>query len=41
MTWEPDDNAWLAFAKFEERVGEVENARMVLFRYIEIHPRLL
>jgi crooked neck len=41
MTWEPIDNAWLGFAKFEERLGEIENARNVLFRYIEIHPNLL
>jgi len=41
MTWEPSDNAWLAFAKFEERLGEVENARTVLFRYIEVHRNLL
>lgn len=41
MTWEPNDNAWLAFAKFEERLGEIENSRKVLFRYIEVHRNLL
>lgn len=25
MTWRPDEKAWMAFVKFEERMGEKEN----------------
>jgi crooked neck len=25
MTWRPEEKAWLAYLKFEERMGELEN----------------
>ena len=40
MTWKPSDNAWMAFAKFEERMGDINKAREVLYRYVESHNKL-
>ena len=39
MTWNPEENAWLAFLKLEQRMGEVERCREVMYRYVEAHPR--
>lgn len=25
MTWKPEEKAWMAYLKFEERMGEKEN----------------
>lgn len=37
LTWEPKENAWDAYIKFEERNGDdVEKCRDILSRYIEI-----
>ena len=41
MTFNPGDNAWMAFAKFEERIGEINLAREVLYKYIECHTNLM
>jgi len=27
MTWKPEEKAWMAYLKFEERMGEKENQR--------------
>jgi crooked neck len=40
MSWEPEENAWLSYCKFEERMGETEKAREVMYRYIEVHSNL-
>lgn len=38
MTWKPEENAWNAFLKFEERHGDPENVRKVLESFIDAHP---
>ena len=38
MEWEPDDNGWNAYIKFEMRQEETERARAVFERYIRCHP---
>ena len=38
MPWRPDDNAWLAYARFETRCGRVEAAEAVLRRYCQAYP---
>ena len=38
MKWEPDDNAWNAYVKFECRQNNIENAIKVMERYIACHP---
>jgi crooked neck len=40
MTWRPDEKAWMAFVRFEERMGEKECQRSVMFRYMEAFPKL-
>ena len=40
MTWKPNDNAWMAYVKFEEIMGDLNKAREVLYRYIECHNNL-
>jgi len=27
MTWKPEEKAWMAYLRFEERMGERENQR--------------
>ena len=37
LTWEPKENAWDAYIKFEERNGDdVEKCRDILMRYIDV-----
>jgi crooked neck len=31
MTWRPNEKAWMAFLKFEERMGETEKMREVMY----------
>jgi hypothetical protein len=38
MEWEPDDNGWNAYVKFEMRQQEPERARRVFERYVQCHP---
>ena len=40
MTWKPEEKAWLAFLKFEERMGEPLRQREVLHQYMDAYPRL-
>jgi crooked neck len=40
MTWKPEEKAWLAYLRFEERMGEQVKQREVLHRYMEAFPRL-
>ncbi|KAG5185208.1 hypothetical protein JKP88DRAFT_207999 [Tribonema minus] len=38
MDWEPDDNAWGAYIKFETRNKDTARAREVFKRYVACHP---
>lgn len=38
MAFEPDHAAWMAYIKFEMRYDEVDRARAVFERYVEILP---
>ncbi len=38
MEWEPEEQAWLSYIKMEMRYKEVERARLVYERFIQVHP---
>jgi crooked neck len=41
MKWMPDDNAWLAYARFETRIGvgaPLDRAEAVMRRYVNVYP---
>ena len=38
MTWKPEENAWNAYIKFEERYGTEEQVRSVIEDFIDAHP---
>jgi crooked neck len=41
MKWMPDDNGWLAYARFETRVGAgapLDRAEAVMRRYVNVYP---
>ena len=38
MKWRPDDNAWLSFARFETRNGDLPRAEQVMRDYINAYP---
>jgi crooked neck len=38
MTWEPPENAWNAYLKFEERMGDLDKCKQVLEKYIDVFP---
>jgi len=40
MKWEPDENAFASFAKFEMRRGDEAAAREVYEAYVDVHPTL-
>jgi crooked neck len=40
MTWEPTENAWDTYIKFEERMGELDNCRKILERFIDINLKV-
>jgi len=40
MKWEPDDNAFGAYIKFEMRQNDATAARAIFERYIDVHPTL-
>lgn len=40
MEWKPEEKAWLAFIKFEERMHEFERCREIMYRYMDAYPRL-
>lgn len=40
MTWLPGEKSWMAYIRFEERMGEPENAKKILYRYLEAFPVL-
>jgi crooked neck len=38
MEWQPDEQAWLTYIKFEMRCGETERARGIYERFVKVHP---
>jgi crooked neck len=38
MMWEPDDKAWAAYIKMEERYGELDRASAIYERWIAVRP---
>jgi crooked neck len=38
MKWMPDDNAWMAFAKFETRHGFPKKAEAIMRNYVNAYP---
>ncbi|KAG0288089.1 NineTeen Complex (NTC) component [Dissophora globulifera] len=38
MQWEPEEEAWMAYVKFEKRYKEMDRARAVYERFVHIHP---
>jgi crooked neck len=40
MTWNPKDTAWLAYLKFEEKMGSIQNWRNLLERFVYIYPNI-
>jgi crooked neck len=40
MTWNPKDTAWLAYLKFEERMGSIQNWRNLLERFVYVNPNI-
>ena len=43
MKWQPDDNAWISFARFETRVnsntkGSMDRAEVVMRNYVNTYP---
>ena len=41
MEWEPDEQAWLTYIKFELRYKEIERARKIYDRFVLVHPNVL
>jgi crooked neck len=35
MSWKPEEKAWMAYFKFEERVKDFDKSREVMYRYLE------
>jgi crooked neck len=38
MKWRPDDNGWLAYARFETRHGHLDRAEQVMRGYVNAYP---
>ena len=38
MEWEPEEQAWLSYIKMELRYKEVESARHIYERFVQVHP---
>ena len=41
MQWEPGEDAWQAYIKFERRYGEIDRARAIYERFVQVHPNAL
>ena len=39
MKWEPSEEGWMAYVKFEIRYKEFENARQIFRRFVSCHPQ--
>lgn len=40
MEWEPDEQAWLTYIKFEMRYKEIDRARKIYERFVYVHPEV-
>ncbi|XP_076317775.1 pre-mRNA splicing factor crn isoform X2 [Tachypleus tridentatus] len=40
MEWEPDEQPWLTYIKFELRYKELERARNIYERFVIVHPEI-
>lgn len=40
MEWQPDEQAWLTYIKFEMRYKEVDEARKIYEQFIIVHPEV-
>ena len=40
MEWEPDEQAWLTYIKFELRYKEIDRARGIYERFVYVHPEV-
>lgn len=38
MEWEPDEQAWQTYIKFELRYKEIQRARQIYERFVMVHP---
>lgn len=38
MEWEPDEQAWQTYIKFELRYKEIDRARYIYERFVMVHP---
>ena len=38
MEWEPDEQPWLTYIKFELRYKELDRARSIYERFVMVHP---
>jgi crooked neck len=38
--WEPDEQAWLTYIKFELRYKEIDRARAVYEKFVSVHPEV-
>ena len=39
MAWNPEEKAFLAYCKFEERMGESGRQREIMYLLLEAHPK--
>jgi crooked neck len=40
MEWEPDEQAWLTYIKFELRYKEIDRARGIYEKFVCVHPEV-
>lgn len=40
MEWQPEEQAWLTYIKFEMRYHEADEARNIYEQFIMIHPEV-
>lgn len=40
MEWEPDEQAWHTYIKFELRYKELDRARQIYERFVYVHPEV-
>jgi len=41
MEWEPPEQAWLTYIKFELRYHEVDRARKIYNNFVMVHPDVI
>jgi crooked neck len=39
MSWKPLERGWLCYLKFEERMGEAQKHRELMYRFLAEFPR--